>query len=97
MRLWLAFCGGLIFLAFTCWLGTALLTGGAIMNTQFQWLLTNPYLVEMIKQLFRHALRQINGAVVREAARLGIRTPANETLLGLVKTLEESYRERIKG
>ena len=64
MRFWLAFCGGLIFLAFTCWLGTALLTGGAIMNTQFQWLLTNPYLVEMIKQLFRHALRQINGAVV---------------------------------
>ena len=64
MRFWLTFCCGLIFLAFTGWLGTARLTGGAVMNTQFQWLLTHPYLVEMIKQLFRHTLRQINGAVV---------------------------------
>ena len=42
-------------------------------------------------------IEQINGAVVREAARLGIRTPVNETLLGLVKTLEESYSKRIQG
>ena len=45
----------------------------------------------------RTEIEQINGAVVREAARLGIHTPVNETLLGLVKTLEESYAERIKG
>ena len=45
----------------------------------------------------RTEIEQINGAVVREAARLGIRTPVNETLLGLVRTLEESYAERIKG
>jgi ketopantoate reductase len=34
--------------------------------------------------------------VVRQAAKLGIHTPVNETLLGLVKTLEESYTDRIK-
>jgi 2-dehydropantoate 2-reductase len=45
----------------------------------------------------RTEIEQINGAVVREAAALGIRTPVNETLLGLVRTIEESYEERIKG
>ena len=64
MRFWLAFCSGLVFLAFTWGLGTALLTGKAIMKTQFEWLLANPHLVEMIKQLLRHALRQINRTVV---------------------------------
>jgi 2-dehydropantoate 2-reductase len=42
-------------------------------------------------------IEQINGAVVREASRLGISAPVNQTLLGLVKTLEESYAERIQG
>lgn len=44
----------------------------------------------------RTEIEQINGAVVREAAKLGIPTPVNETLLGLVKTLEASYAERIR-
>ena len=39
---------------------------------------------------------QINGAVIREAAKLNIPTPVNETLRDLVKALEESYAERIK-
>ena len=43
----------------------------------------------------RTEIAQINGAVVREAAKLGIPTPVNETLLGLVRTLEETYAERI--
>jgi 2-dehydropantoate 2-reductase len=42
-------------------------------------------------------IEQINGAVVREARRLEIPTPVNETLVGLVKTLEESYGKRIQG
>ncbi len=44
----------------------------------------------------RTEIDQINGAVVRQAAALGIPVPANEVLVGLVKTLEESYGERIK-
>jgi 2-dehydropantoate 2-reductase len=42
-------------------------------------------------------IEQINGAVVREARRLKIPTPVNETLVSLVRTLEESYAKRIKG
>ena len=42
-------------------------------------------------------IEHINGAVVREARRLKIPTPVNESLVGLVKTLEESYAKRIKG
>ena len=45
----------------------------------------------------RTEIEQINGAVVREARKLEIPTPVNETLLGLVRTLEESYAERIQG
>ncbi len=43
----------------------------------------------------RTEIDQINGAVVREAARLGISTPVNETLVGLVKTIEQTYADRI--
>ncbi len=39
---------------------------------------------------------QINGAVIREAAKHNIPTPVNQTLRDLVKALEESYAERIK-
>ena len=42
-------------------------------------------------------VEQINGAVIREARRLGIPTPVNETLRDLVVTLQESYAIRIKG
>lgn len=37
----------------------------------------------------------INGAIVREAQRLGMKTPVNETLDRLVRTLEESYVKQI--
>ncbi len=43
----------------------------------------------------RTEIAQINGAVVREAVRVGVPTPVNETLLGLVRTLEETYANRI--
>ncbi len=39
---------------------------------------------------------QINGIVIREAEKLGIPTPVNQTLLSLVKTLEQSYDKRIR-
>ncbi len=45
----------------------------------------------------RTEIEQINGAVVREAAKLDIPTPVNETLAGLVQTLEESYAQRVTG
>jgi 2-dehydropantoate 2-reductase len=44
----------------------------------------------------RTEIRQINGVVVRHGAELGIPTPANEVLLNLVSTLEESYEKRIR-
>lgn len=45
----------------------------------------------------RTEIEQINGAVVREAAGLGIDAPVNKTLVGLVRTLEGSYQERSTG
>jgi len=42
-------------------------------------------------------VEQINGAVIREARRLGIPAPVNETLRDLVVTLQESYARRIRG
>jgi len=41
-------------------------------------------------------IQQINGVVVRLGARLNVPTPANEILVDLVKTLEESYEKRIR-
>lgn len=41
-------------------------------------------------------VNQIQGALIREAARLGIPTPVNETLRDLVVTLEESYAKRVR-
>ena len=37
----------------------------------------------------------INGALVREGEALGIPTPVNQTLSGLVQTLEESYSQQV--
>ncbi|MGD8548726.1 MAG: 2-dehydropantoate 2-reductase, partial [Desulfobacterales bacterium] len=37
----------------------------------------------------------INGAIVREGNALGIPTPVNHTLTCLVKTIQETYKERI--
>jgi len=44
----------------------------------------------------RTEIQQINGVVVREGKELGIPTPANEVLLHLVRTLEESYEKRVE-
>lgn len=41
-------------------------------------------------------IEQINGAVIREARRRQIPAPANELLVELVRTLQESYAERIE-
>jgi 2-dehydropantoate 2-reductase len=37
----------------------------------------------------------INGAIVREGEALGIATPVNRTLLSIVRTLQETYEERM--
>jgi len=37
----------------------------------------------------------INGAIVREGIALGIPTPVNHTLTCLVKTIQETYDEKI--
>ena len=39
----------------------------------------------------RTEIDYINGAIVKEGARLGLATPVNETMAGLVKTIEASY------
>jgi len=44
----------------------------------------------------RTEIRQINGVVVRLGAELGVPTPANEVLLHLVSTLEETYDKRVR-
>ena len=43
----------------------------------------------------RTEINQINGVVIREGVRLDVPTPVNETLVNLVKTLEESYEKRV--
>ena len=52
-------------------------------------------LQDVLKQK-RTEIEQINGAIVRLGAEHGVPTPANETLVDLVKTLQESYEERIQ-
>lgn len=43
----------------------------------------------------RTEVTNINGALVREGEALGIPTPVNQTLSGLVQTLEESYAQQV--
>lgn len=43
----------------------------------------------------RTEVAYINGAIVEEGRRLGIKTPANEILTNLVKTIEEGYGKQI--
>lgn len=38
----------------------------------------------------------INGVIVRQGKSLGIKTPVNELLVALVKTIEQSYKLRVK-
>jgi len=51
-------------------------------------------LQDVIRQR-RTEVAYINGAIVREAKRLGLTAPINETLDRLVRTLEESYAKQI--
>ncbi len=44
----------------------------------------------------RTEIGQINGVVVRLGAELGVPTPANEILLHLVSTLQETYEKRVR-
>ena len=44
----------------------------------------------------RTEIDQINGVVIREAVKVKVPTPVNETLLNLVRTLEESYAKRVR-
>ena len=44
----------------------------------------------------RTEVTNINGALVREGEVLGIPTPVNQTLNGLVQTLEESYAQQVQ-
>jgi 2-dehydropantoate 2-reductase len=57
---------------------------------------------ENIASMLQDVLKQrvtevdfINGAIVREGIALGIPTPVNHTLTCLVKTIQETYDERI--
>lgn len=43
----------------------------------------------------RTEIDYINGAIVRQAKALGIATPINEALTGLVRTLEKSYEKTV--
>lgn len=43
----------------------------------------------------RTEIDAINGAIVREAVRLGVETPANRLLSNLVKVMEKTYRLRV--
>jgi 2-dehydropantoate 2-reductase len=38
----------------------------------------------------------INGAIVRQAQSLGIKTPVNALLVDLVKTIESNYTQEVK-
>lgn len=52
-------------------------------------------LQDVLKQK-KTEVNQIQGALIREATRLGIPTPVNETLRDLVVTIEENYAKRVR-
>jgi len=45
----------------------------------------------------RTEIDYINGAITRQGSALGIPTPVNEALIGLIKTIESSYEDRVAG
>jgi len=51
-------------------------------------------LQDVLREL-RTEINQITGVIVREGARLGVPVPVNESLLNLVRTVEESYSKRV--
>jgi 2-dehydropantoate 2-reductase len=48
-------------------------------------------MLQDVKRQKKTEIDQINGAVVRMAASLGIASPVNEVLTALVRSLEEGY------
>jgi len=52
----------------------------------------------MLQDVLAYKLTEIdflNGAIVREGKKLGIRTPINNTLVHLVRAIQETYKEKI--
>ena len=52
----------------------------------------------MLADALRHQPTEvdvINGAIVREGARLGIPTPVNQTLVRLIEASEATYGQRV--
>lgn len=55
-------------------------------------------IASMLQDVLKRRMTEIgsiNGAIVREGENIGISTPVNQTLTGLVQTIQESYTERI--
>ena len=55
-------------------------------------------IASMLQDVLKEKITEIdfiNGAIVREGRAMGIPTPVNLTLTSLVKTIQETYRERI--
>jgi 2-dehydropantoate 2-reductase len=60
--------------------------------------LTADNIASMLQDVLKHKQTEIdyiNGAIVREGARLAIPTPANQTLTALVQAIQESYAQRL--
>jgi 2-dehydropantoate 2-reductase len=60
--------------------------------------LTADNIASMLQDVLKHKQTEIdyiNGAIVREGARLGIPAPVNQTLTALVQILQETYQERL--
>jgi 2-dehydropantoate 2-reductase len=52
-------------------------------------------MLQDVKRQKKTEIDQINGAVVRMAASLGIASPVNEVLTALVRGLEAGYNEKV--
>jgi len=55
-------------------------------------------IASMLQDVLKRRMTEIgsiNGAIVREGENTGIPTPVNQTLTGLVQTIQESYTERL--
>jgi 2-dehydropantoate 2-reductase len=56
-----------------------------------------PSMLQHVEQGRRTEIDALNGALVREAARLGIAVPVNETLVQVVKGIEQSRHRAVHG
>lgn len=60
---------------------------------------TSGNIASMLQDVLKQALTEvafINGAIVREGAKLGIQTPVNQTLTRLVQAIQETYNDRVR-